>query len=117
MSAASVVAVVAFLTAVVALSVSIRSGQRLRAIQAELASANAALDQERQATAESIAAVHSSTVEEVTTLLENVLTQVDTDISAKVAEALVLLSPFQGSGVGEGDRSLTGISTEEHTDR
>ena len=117
MSAASVVAVVAFLTAVVALVVNIHAGRRLLATQSELASAKVALDQERQATAESIAAANRSTVEEVTTLLENVLAQVDTDISAKVAEALALLSPCQGSGVGEADPSLTGTSTHEHTER
>ena len=87
MSAASVVAVVAFLTAVIALLLSIRTGRRLRATQADLASANAALDQQRQATAESIASAHRSTVGEVTTLLENLLAQVDTDITAKVADA------------------------------
>lgn len=116
MSAASAVAVVAFLTAVVALFVSIRAGRRLVATQAELASANAAFDQERQATAESIAAVHRSTVEEVTTLLENLLAQVDTDITAKVAEALALLSTCPGSGVGEADPSLTETSTHEPTE-
>lgn len=113
MNAASVVAVVAFLTAVLALLVSIRAGRRLLVTQAELASANAALNQERQATAESIAAVHRSTVEEVTTLLENVLAQVDTDITAKVAEALALQSSYPWSGVGEADHSLTGTSTHE----
>jgi actin-like ATPase involved in cell morphogenesis len=117
LSAASVVTVVAFLTAVVALFVSVRAGRRLMATQAEFASANTALDQERRTTAESIAAVHRSTVEEVTTLLENVLDQVDTDISAKVAEALALLSSGQGSSVDEADRSLTGTSTHEQTER
>jgi hypothetical protein len=116
MSVASVVAIVAFVTAVLALLVSIRAGRRLLATQAELASANAALDQERQATADSIAAVHRSTVEEVTTLLENVLAQVDTDITAKVAEALALLSPYPESGVGEAEHSLTGTSTHEPTE-
>jgi formate dehydrogenase maturation protein FdhE len=86
-------AVVAFLTAVLALLASISAHRRLLATQAELASVNAALDRERHATAESIADVHRSTVEEVATLLENVLAQVDTEITANVAEALALLSP------------------------
>jgi type II secretory pathway pseudopilin PulG len=93
MSATIAVALVAFATAVLALLVSIRTRRYLRATQADLASAKAALDQEREATAESIAAVHRSTVEEVTTLLENMLAQVDTDITAKVAEALALRTP------------------------
>lgn len=101
MSAASVIAIVALLMAVLALLVSIRTGQRLVATQAELASANAALDQERQTTAESIAASQRSTVDEVATLLENVLAQVDTDVAAKVAEALALQSSYPGQGVGE----------------
>ena len=84
------------LTAVLALLVSIRTGQRLVATQAELASVNAALDQERQTTAESIVGAQRSTVEEVAALLENVLAQVDTDIAAKVAEALALQSPRLG---------------------
>ncbi|MCB9382878.1 MAG: hypothetical protein H6513_19500 [Acidimicrobiaceae bacterium] len=96
MSAASVIAIVALLTAVLALLVSIRTGQRLVATQAELASVNAALDQERQTTAESIVGAQRSTVEEVAALLENVLAQVDTDIAAKVAEALALQSPRLG---------------------
>lgn len=100
MSAASIVAIVAFLTAVLSLYFGVRTGRRLRATQAELASANAALEMERRATAESIAAAHRSTVEEVTTLLENMLAQVDTDITAKVAEALALRTHSRESGVG-----------------
>ena len=116
MSAASVVAIVAFLTAVPALLVSIRSGRRLVATQAALVSASVARDQDRQTTAEAIAAAQRSTVEEVATLLENVLAQVDTDITAKVAEALALLSPYPGSGVGEADHRLTGTATHEPTE-
>jgi hypothetical protein len=100
MSLAAVVAIIAFLTAVLSLYVGIRTGRRLRATQAELASAYTALELERRATAESIAAAHRSTVEEVATLLENMLAQVDTDITAKVAEALALRTHRRESGVG-----------------
>lgn len=96
MSAASAMALAALLTAALALLVSIRARRHLLATQIELASVNAALDRERQATAESLGEVHRSTVEEVATLLENVLAQVDTDITAKVAEAIALLSPRPG---------------------
>ncbi len=113
MSLASVVAVVAILTAVLALLVSIRAWRRLLATQAELESASAARVQDRQTTAEAIAAAQRSTVEEVATLLENVLVQVDTDITAKVAEALALLSSYPGSLVGEADHRLTGTATHE----
>lgn len=88
MSAASVVSVVALLSALVALLVAIHTRRRLLATQADLAAARAAVEQERRATAESIDAGRRSTVEEVSALVENILAQVDTDITAKVAEAL-----------------------------
>jgi hypothetical protein len=87
-SAAFVAAGVAFLTATLALLVALRTRQRLVATQAELAAANVVLDRQRQAMAESVASAHRETVEEVATLLDNLLAQVDTEVSAKVAEAM-----------------------------
>lgn len=90
----SVLASVAIVTAVVALVVAVRADRRLSATEADLEAANAALANERQATAHSIATVHQTTVDEVTGLLENHMTQVDTEIAARVAEALASQNPL-----------------------
>jgi hypothetical protein len=42
-----------------------------------------------------------------------VLTQVDTDITAKVAEALAVLNLYSTPGVGGADENLTGTSTRK----
>ncbi len=116
MGAESAMAAITFLVALLAMLVSISTRRRLLATQAELASVAVALDRERQATADSVADIHRSTVEEVATLLENVLAQVDTDITAKVAEALALLSPCPGSGMGEADHSLAATVAHESSE-
>ena len=121
MTTSLVIAALALLAAVIALFVNIRLERRLRETQAALATVKAALDQERhaesiaaaldqehQATTESIAAAHRSTVEEVTTLLANLLIQVDTDIAGKVAEAIALLNHHGGSVAGEANRGIMG---------
>lgn len=93
MSVALLLAALAMLTAVVALLLSVSTSRRLLMVQREVASANAALDEERRATAESIAAAHRATVDEVSTLIQNLLAQVDTDIAVQVAEALARVAP------------------------
>ena len=123
MTTSLVIAALALLAAVIALVVNIRLERRLRETQAALATVKAALDQERhattksiaaaldqehQATTESIAAAHRSTVEEVTTLLANLLIQVDTDIAGKVAEAIALLNHHGGSVAGEANHGIMG---------
>ena len=123
MTTSLVIAALALLAAVIALFVNIRLERRLRETQAALATVKAALDQERhattksiaaaldqehQATTESIAAAHRSTVEEVTTLLANLLIQVDTDIAGKVAEAIALLNHHGGSVAGEANHGIMG---------
>ena len=138
MTTSLVIAALALLASVIALFVNIRLERRLRETQAALATVKAALDQERhattksiaaaldqehqattesiaaaldqehQATTESIAAAHRSTVEEVTTLLANLLIQVDTDIAGKVAEAIALLNHHGGSVAGEANHGIMG---------
>lgn len=93
-----VLALVALVTASAALIAAIRAGRRLEANRADLESISAALDQERHATAESIAAAHGRTVDEVGTLIENLLTQIDTETTARVAEALAHLNTAQTEG-------------------
>jgi len=95
---ASVVAGAALLAAAIALLVAIRTTQRLKAMQADLASADSALEHERRARADSIERVHRETVEQVTTLLEHHLTQVDTETAARVAEALAHMDPTMTTG-------------------
>jgi len=115
MSAQSVVAVVACLIAFIALIISIRTWRRLVETQLALATTNAALERAEQTTAESVAAVHRSTVEEVTNLLDNLLVQVDTDITAKVGEALAVLRLDPDPGVDGTGHLATGTSSrEEH---
>ncbi len=110
MSAASVVAIVALLTAVLALLDNVRVRRRLLATHARVAYINASLDQERVARADAIAAVHSSTVDEVTFLVGNVLAQLDTDITAKVAEALAVQNSVVRPGEGKANHNLTGTT-------
>ncbi len=110
MSAASVVAIVALLTAVLALLDNVRVRRRLLATHARVASINASLDLERVSRADAIAAVHRSTVDEVTFLLGNVLAQLDTEITAKVAEALAIQNSVLRPGEGGTDHTLTGTT-------
>lgn len=96
MSAASALAAVALLTAAIALFVSVRAMRRLAETHADLESVGAAIEQDREAAAESIAAAQCSTVEEVAALIENALVQIDTETTAKVAEALAVLNSDAG---------------------
>lgn len=103
MTASLIVAGIALLAATVALVLSVRMRQRLGETQAELGSAHADLERERSATAAAITAAHRTTVAEVTSLIENLLAKVDTDIAATVAEALELRDhdPNRSGGVDQ----------------
>lgn len=106
MTAALVVAGAALVGACICLFMSARIAQRIRAAQAELDSLRTSLERDRAAMADSIAAVHQSTVDEVTALVENLLVKIDTDIAATVAEALALQrqlsDPSRHRDVGSG---------------
>ena len=85
---AAVAAIVAVVVGCSALFVAVRCAYRQRVVEAELASLVVTIGEERDAVAASVASAHASTIDEVTTLVENILVQLDTEIAARVAEAL-----------------------------
>ncbi len=85
-------AVIAILTGIVALVVAVRAARSVAIAQHDLESVSMALDHQRELTAQSVATSQQATIDEVTELLENHLSQVDTETAARVAEALARLN-------------------------
>ncbi len=97
-----IIAALASAVAVAALYLSVRVERRLRATEAELAASRVYADETREEVAKAVATAHRSTVDEVTSLLEDLLVHVDNEVTAKVAEALALMDEGPRSGPGGG---------------